>query len=92
VTRKQAACARFCLWSAAARRRFLLPFAFLFLPGILLSAGVGAAPVFAQQVVIDKIEFSGNRRFQRDMLRARIFTRAGDVYNEEALRRDFQAL
>jgi len=62
---------------------------------------VGAAPLpaqqavqksDAQQVVIAKIEFSGNRRFQSAMLRARIFTREGDVYTEEALRRDFQAL
>jgi outer membrane protein insertion porin family len=46
----------------------------------------------AQQTVIEKIEFVGNRRFQRDMLRARIFSRPGDAYNEEALQRDFQAL
>ncbi len=42
--------------------------------------------------MIDRIEFSGNRRIRRDTLQARIFTRAGDTYNEETLRRDFQAL
>jgi len=34
----------------------------------------------------------GNRRVQRDTLRARIFSRAGDPYSAEALHRDFQAL
>src|SRR5205085_1254921 len=38
------------------------------------------------------IEFIGNRRVRSDTLQARIFSRKGDPYNEEALRRDFQAL
>jgi outer membrane protein insertion porin family len=42
--------------------------------------------------VIDRIEFSGNRRIRTDTLKARIFSRDGDPYNEETLRRDFQAL
>ena len=42
--------------------------------------------------VISRIEFVGNRRVQRDTLRARIFSRAGDPYSAEALHRDFQAL
>src|SRR6202040_401619 len=33
-----------------------------------------------------------NRRIRSDTLKARIFSRPGDVYNEETLRRDFQAL
>ncbi len=45
-----------------------------------------------QQLVIDRIEFIGNRRVRSDTLTARIFSRPGDVYNEETLRRDFQAL
>jgi outer membrane protein insertion porin family len=49
----------------------------------------GAAP---QGSVIERIEFIGNRRIRSDTLQARIFTRAGDAYNEETLRRDFQAL
>ena len=36
--------------------------------------------------------FDGNRRIRRETLQARIFTRTGDPYNEDALRRDFQAL
>ncbi len=42
--------------------------------------------------MIERIEFIGFRRIQRDTLLARIFSRPGDPYNPEALRRDFQAL
>jgi outer membrane protein insertion porin family len=45
-----------------------------------------------QQFVIDHVEFLGNRRVRNDTLKARIFTRENDAYNEETLRRDFQAL
>lgn len=44
------------------------------------------------QYNVQRIEFVGNRRIQRDTLLARIFTRPGDVYSEDAVRRDFQAL
>jgi len=44
------------------------------------------------QPFIERIDFEGNRRIRRDTLLARIFTRPGDPYNEETLRRDFQAL
>jgi outer membrane protein insertion porin family len=42
--------------------------------------------------IIDKIVFEGNRRIRKDTLQARIFSREGDPYNEDTLRRDFQAL
>lgn len=42
--------------------------------------------------MIERIEFLGNRRIRSDTLKARIFTREGDRYNEDTLRRDFQAL
>jgi outer membrane protein insertion porin family len=45
-----------------------------------------------QQFVIERIEFIGNRRVRTDTLKARIFSRDGDPYNEDTLRRDFQAL
>jgi outer membrane protein insertion porin family len=59
-----------------------------------------AHPLWAQQeqqstgrqYVIGRVEFVGNRRIQTETLRARIFSRAGDPYSEEAVRRDFQAL
>jgi outer membrane protein insertion porin family len=51
----------------------------------------GAMPA-SGNFVIDRIEFVGNRRIRTDTLKARIFSRDGDPYNEETLRRDFQAL
>jgi len=41
---------------------------------------------------IESITFRGNRRVQTATLRARIFSHAGDVYDEDALDRDFHAL
>ncbi len=52
----------------------------------------GAQDANGTQYIIEKIEFIGNRRIQRDTLLARIFSRAGDPYSAEAVRRDFQAL
>ena len=52
-----------------------------------------AAPeVPAGQPYILRIEFDGNHRMRSETLKARIFTREGDPYKPEALRRDFQAL
>src|SRR5439155_13053688 len=45
-----------------------------------------------QPFVIERIDFIGNRRVRNDTLKARIFSRENDAYNEETLRRDFQAL
>src|SRR5258708_3878502 len=56
------------------------------------SAADPQAAAQQQQFLIDHIEFLGNRRVRIDTLNARIFSRKGDVYNEETLRRDFQAL
>ncbi len=42
--------------------------------------------------VIEGIEFRGARRVPQDTLRAMIFSKNGDVYNEDTLRRDFMAL
>ncbi|MFZ1975219.1 MAG: outer membrane protein assembly factor BamA [Candidatus Acidiferrales bacterium] len=86
---------------AACRKIFLRLFQFL--AGVSLFAYPFAQIVVAQQsqggqegngaqYVIERIEFVGNRRIQRDTLLARIFSRPGDPYNEEAVRRDFQAL
>jgi outer membrane protein insertion porin family len=43
-------------------------------------------------VTIQSITFRGNRRISRAVLVARIFSHQGDVYNENALERDFMAL
>ena len=57
----------------------------------LLSAQEQQQPT-GPQFTIERIEFVGNRRIQRDTLTARIFSRQGDLYSEDAIRRDFQAL
>ena len=68
-------------------------------PAGVTTTADAAAPQTAQQAppapqpsVIDRIIFLGNRRIRSDTLKARIFSREGDPYNEETLRRDFQAL
>src|SRR5437016_3370859 len=42
--------------------------------------------------VIELVEFRGARRVPQDTLRALIFSKRGDKYDEEALHRDFMAL
>ena len=46
----------------------------------------------AAQQTIQDIIFRGNRRITSAVMRARIFSKKDDVYNESALRRDFMAL
>jgi outer membrane protein insertion porin family len=83
---------------AAGRKIFLRRFQFPVVVYLLWFSIVH--PVWAQrsqppagpQFTIDRIDFVGNRRIQRDTLLARIFSRAGDPLTEEAIHRDFQAL
>jgi outer membrane protein insertion porin family len=82
---------------AACRKIFLLAVqvaavaCFLFLvSGDFLC--VQAQEAVGPQYIITRIDFVGTRRVQRDTLRARIFSRVGDPYNPEAVRRDFEAL
>ena len=42
--------------------------------------------------IIEAIEFRGARRVPQDTLRALIYSKVGDVYNEDTLRRDLTAL
>jgi len=51
-----------------------------------------AALSHAQQDVIAGIDVRGNRRIPQDTIKARIFTRPGDVYDQAALERDFNSL
>jgi outer membrane protein insertion porin family len=55
---------------------------------ILLSPSVANG----QQELIARIDVHGNRRIPAETVRARIFTRPGDVYDEAALERDFNSL
>ena len=80
-------------WTTAAIKKICLRWAAALL--LVCVGGAVAPPLFAQQsapLIIQRIEIVGNRRIPRDTLKARIFSREGDVYNDEALHRDFQAL
>ncbi len=48
--------------------------------------------VGSQQELIQEIRIFGNRRIPADTIRSRIFTHAGDVYDQAALERDFSSL
>ncbi|MGZ4815926.1 MAG: outer membrane protein assembly factor BamA [Terriglobales bacterium] len=59
------------------------------LAAILLGcAGAGQA----QTDVVSEINVTGNRRIPADTIRARIFTKPGDVYDSAAVERDFNSL
>ena len=81
---------------AASREIFLRLFelvaavCLLLTPTILWAQQAQESP--ANQYVIERIEFIGNRRIQTSTLRGRILSREGDPYSPEALRRDFQLL
>ena len=47
---------------------------------------------WAQNDVISEIDVTGNRRIPADTIKARIFTKPGDVYDAAALERDFNSL
>jgi outer membrane protein insertion porin family len=49
-------------------------------------------PAASQSDVITEIYPTGNRRIPADTIKARIFTRSGDIYDPAALERDFNAL
>jgi outer membrane protein insertion porin family len=51
-----------------------------------------APPQAAGPNVIEGVEFRGARRIPQDMLRMMIFSKVGDAYNEETVRRDVMAL
>ena len=54
---------------------------------------MGAAGiVFAQNDVVSGISVQGNRRIPSETIKARIFTKAGDIYDPAALERDFNSL
>ncbi len=61
----------------------------VFLLGAFL---VSALPAFAQRDLITKINIIGNRRIPAETIRARIFSKEGDVYDQAALERDFNSL
>jgi outer membrane protein insertion porin family len=48
--------------------------------------------IWAQTDVVSEINVSGNRRIPAETIKARVFTKAGDIYDEAALERDFNSL
>jgi outer membrane protein insertion porin family len=50
------------------------------------------APLVGQQDLIVDIKPHGNRRIPAETIKARIFSKAGDVYDPAAIERDFNAL
>ncbi len=55
---------------------------------LLLTGALG----WAQTDVISEINVTGNRRIPADTIKARIFTKPGDIYDPAALERDFNSL
>jgi outer membrane protein insertion porin family len=61
-------------------------------PGLEAPPAAPAQPAPNQKGLIERIEFRGARRVPADTLRALIYSRPGDPFNEDALHRDFMAL
>lgn len=74
------------------RAHFLRPGALLSPALVLLTWFVFASSLAAQQPLIKRIEWEGLRRIPRDSMNARIFSKPGDPYNPDLLRRDFHAV
>jgi outer membrane protein insertion porin family len=55
---------------------------------LLLAATLGRA----QNDIVSEINVQGNRRIPADTIKARIFTKPGDIYDTSALERDFNSL
>ena len=55
---------------------------------LLLTAGLS----WAQNDVVSEINVTGNRRIPADTIKARVFTKPGDIYDAGALERDFNSL
>src|SRR6202049_549554 len=60
--------------------------------GFLLTFFLFCSWAVGQQDVIAGIDVTGNRRIPAETIKARIFTHAGDVYDEAALQRDYHSL
>src|SRR5215813_15376126 len=52
----------------------------------------GAHAVQQAGQIIEDIDVSGNRRIPTETIRARVYTRRGDVYDEAALQRDLRSI
>ena len=59
---------------------------------LLLALLLAVLPLSGQQDLVVDIKVHGNRRIPVDTVKARIFTKVGDVYDQAAVERDFNAL
>jgi len=59
---------------------------------LLLSLLLATCPLWGQENIITGIVVQGNRRIPVDTIKARIFTKEGDIYDQAALERDFNSL
>jgi len=55
---------------------------------VLLSASAS----WGQSDIITEIDVQGNRRIPSETVKARVFTKPGDIYDPAALERDFNSL
>jgi outer membrane protein insertion porin family len=60
--------------------------------GLLLILFLLCIAAVGQQDVIVRVEVHGNRRIPAETIKARIFTHAGDIYDQAAIERDFNSL
>jgi len=58
----------------------------------LLLTIFSASVTWAQNDVVSEIDVQGNRRIPTDTIKARIFTKPGDIYDPASLERDFNSL
>jgi outer membrane protein insertion porin family len=52
----------------------------------------GASLAWGQNEVVSEIDVQGNRRIPAETIKARIFTKPGDIYDPASLERDFNSL
>ena len=60
---------------------------------VLATLFLGSAHIlWAQNDVVSDIRVTGNRRIPAETIKARIFTKPGDIYDPASLERDFNSL
>ena len=59
---------------------------------VLLLLPCLTVPAHAQQELVAEIDVHGNRRIPTDTIKSRMFTKAGDVYDQNSIERDFNSL
>lgn len=60
--------------------------------GLILCFLLTSGLLLAQQTTIERVDIVGNHRVQEDTIRFYIQTKPGDIYDEERIKADFQAL